>query len=641
MSKQKSFISLITKGPLGKNLVALFLIISIIPIALLSAVNYYTTHKAIKKQIVGSLYESVESKESEINAYFSGMLIDLDLQAKSEKNSRILQNLIDTFEQNGKPIAEFVKSYQCIKIAQHQCRYLRTIKEMKGYLNIYLIDRKGNILFTVENEDTLGINIFHTDTLFAKSCKNTLETGRPSFSDFEFNKYSNNKITGFLADVILNEVGDKIGLIAFQVDPGRMDKIVSYQDKIFTSYDIYLVGTDLKMRSNSILDKEKRALLEVVKTEQTKLWREEHDHGHKKKNIAIDEETPIIYSGRKGYKVIGLHKNIDIADVPMGIIAELNVDEAFAQLKLLKNMALFSLLTICALLFFLAILQTKIVVIPIKEFQSQLIQAEKLSGIGQLSAGVVHELNNPMMGILNYIQYCLKHIPTEDKKYSVLKDAEREINRCTDIVKNILTFSRMEKAGDEGRRKANYSDIIERVLKLLSYRFLREQILVIKDYNEGPHEGWMWADQIQQVILNLINNSIDALKDKNKKEIRISMHNRDKFVKITIEDTGAGIVPDDLSRISDPFFTTKIVGQGTGLGLSISYDIIKKHGGQIMCESKIGEGTKFTILLPCNRRRAENSTSATPDRAETITSATAEGSGIVTASVLENRLGSG
>jgi signal transduction histidine kinase/ActR/RegA family two-component response regulator len=239
----------------------------------------------------------------------------------------------------------------------------------------------------------------------------------------------------------------------------------------------------------------------------------------------------------------------------------------------------------------------------LRETTQMLVQAEKMSAVGTMVAGVSHELNNPMMGILNFIQYCLKHTSSEDKRYGVLQDAERETNRCIDIVKNLLTFSRMEKEGPEARQKGSCAVVFDRVLKLLSYRIEKQGVLITHHTAEGTPEIWMKVNNIQQVFLNLIGNALDALKDREKKEIHVDIRREGEFVPVTVADTGCGISPENIQKIFDPFFTTKPAGDGTGLGLSVCRGIIKEHGGEISCESKIGVGTRFKILLPIEKDR--------------------------------------
>jgi signal transduction histidine kinase len=186
--------------------------------------------------------------------------------------------------------------------------------------------------------------------------------------------------------------------------------------------------------------------------------------------------------------------------------------------------------------------------------------------------------------------------------YTVLQDIEHEAKRCAEIVQNLLTFSHTERDDDKAYEKESLAEILDRVLKLLSYRIEKQGILVTQHIADDTPEIWMKPNSIQQLILNLATNAFDALEDSEKKEFNVDIHREDDFVRITIADTGYGIAAESLSSIFDPFFTTKPIGQGTGLGLSISQGIVKTHRGQISCESEPGAGTKFVILLPIEQK---------------------------------------
>ena len=230
--------------------------------------------------------------------------------------------------------------------------------------------------------------------------------------------------------------------------------------------------------------------------------------------------------------------------------------------------------------------------------QSQLIEAEKLGALGVLTAGIAHELNNPMMGMLNYTQYCLIHVPESNKAYSVLGDLERETRRCIDIVKNLLTFSRMEKASDEIYEKIACPVLFDRVLNLLKYRIEKENITIIRTGEEILPEIPVKASNLQQVFLNIIGNAMDALTDTEDKVLQINTSSDSEYLSIDIADNGTGVDKDLISSIFDPFFTTKEPGKGTGLGLSVSRSIIEAHNGFIGIDSEPGVGTTFHIKLP-------------------------------------------
>lgn len=237
--------------------------------------------------------------------------------------------------------------------------------------------------------------------------------------------------------------------------------------------------------------------------------------------------------------------------------------------------------------------------LALKESQAQLIQAEKLGALGTLTAGIAHELNNPMMGMLNFAQYCQKHVDTESKVFSVLHDMERETRRCIDIVKNLQTFSRMKAEGEGKIEKIACGEIIERVRKLLSYRIEKDGISFNVTTSPGCPDVSVNTGNVQQIFLNLIGNALDAVKETETRSIDVQIdHDSQPWVTVRVTDTGCGIPGDIKEKIFDPFYTTKGVGKGTGLGLSVSQGIIKEHGGTITCRSKAGQGSVFTVRLP-------------------------------------------
>jgi len=238
------------------------------------------------------------------------------------------------------------------------------------------------------------------------------------------------------------------------------------------------------------------------------------------------------------------------------------------------------------------------------EAQAKVIHASKLASIGELAAGVGHEINNPVNGIINCADIILKEaVPgTKVEKFSRLIRSEAE--RIATIVHNLLTFSRQEK---QQHSLASLSDIVDTVLSLCSKKLDKSHIRLEVDLPDNVPRLYCRSEQLQQVLMNLIINGMHALDEKfpdtDPDKVLIvraceqPIHDR-PGVRITVEDHGTGISDTHRQRMFDPFFTTKGRDKGTGLGLSISDGIVKAHGGVIECETQLGKFTRFHVDLP-------------------------------------------
>jgi len=227
--------------------------------------------------------------------------------------------------------------------------------------------------------------------------------------------------------------------------------------------------------------------------------------------------------------------------------------------------------------------------------EEQIAQADKLASIGQLSAGIAHEINNPLGIILGYSQLLIRSEPPGTEKYNDLKTIEKHVRSCKSIVGDLLNFARSSKPNEDVIR---VDKAIDDVLKFIQQHAGLDSIEVHKNYDAAVPEMLLDEKKIKQVLMNLIMNAKHALGDQGVLSLSTELKKSSQQVLIRIADTGYGIEKKNLARIFDPFFTTKPTGEGTGLGLSVSYGIIKNHGGDILVESKPGEGTTFTVVLP-------------------------------------------
>jgi two-component system NtrC family sensor kinase len=224
----------------------------------------------------------------------------------------------------------------------------------------------------------------------------------------------------------------------------------------------------------------------------------------------------------------------------------------------------------------------------------QITKAERLAAIGQMAAGVAHEINNPLGGILLYSSLVLEDMSQEDRSRSNMEKIIYQANRCKLIVQELLSFSR---APQTEMIQLDINRIITSTLDLVKVQNIFSEIEVITDLGTDLPEIYGDHLRLEEVFINLFTNAADAMKGTGRLAIR-TKYIDNAFVRIWIADTGCGIEKSYLSDIFEPFFTTKDPGQGTGLGLSIAYSIIKNHNGIIEVESDLGKGTTFIITLP-------------------------------------------
>ena len=229
-----------------------------------------------------------------------------------------------------------------------------------------------------------------------------------------------------------------------------------------------------------------------------------------------------------------------------------------------------------------------------KRLEHMMLQAEKMSAIGQLAGGVAHEINNPLGVILGFSQNVVKRLPPGDPFEMPLKSIEREAVRCKNLVQDLLTFSRV---GKPAKEMIDIKEAVEGALSLVLAQSKVKEVELIKELQEVPKISAN-RTQIQQIIVNLSNNAIDAMPEGGKLTICVRKSMEGQGIEMEVRDTGQGIPEDIRSKIFNPFFTTKEVGKGTGLGLSLVYEIVGKHNGKITLESKVGEGTTFHVFLP-------------------------------------------
>ena len=227
--------------------------------------------------------------------------------------------------------------------------------------------------------------------------------------------------------------------------------------------------------------------------------------------------------------------------------------------------------------------------------EQQLLRSERLASLGRLAAGVAHEINNPLTGVLTFGHLLLRKCGGDDPRREALETIVDQTSRCKQIVRGLLDFARQT---EPNKVRADVKSVLEESLRLTENQALVQNVEVVKKLNHHLPDVMLDKGQIQQVFVNILVNAIDAMPDGGTLTIATNSARAGDFVKVEFADTGCGIAPDDIGKVFDPFFTTKDASKGTGLGLAVSYGIVARHSGNIEVQSRVEKGSTFTVNLP-------------------------------------------
>ena len=357
--------SLIGKG-FARTLILWFLIISLLPLIAVSTINYLRSYKTISNKAKQSLLLAAENKAHDIHQFFQYNLTSLLITA----NQKTIINMVKDFELSYSvmniELKNFVKSPEWELLSKYHGNSIDFLITANDYYDFFLIDKNGNVLYTDEKKNNLGINLFkgkYSNTGLAKSCQKSFSKEYPVFSDFEKDIFSKNKPAAFICTLVIDEEGNKAGLIASQISNRAIDKVMRMNHVLESGGETYLIGPDLKMRSNSIRNKESTILKQLVKTPQTLLW----------KKYYIDTDSPLksvkqnamTYINQKGIKVLGLYKPIEFAGVRMAVIAEIPLSISFKSAFEQRNLAILLLIFTVFFVIILALIVTSSITKPI------------------------------------------------------------------------------------------------------------------------------------------------------------------------------------------------------------------------------------------------------------------------------------
>ena len=589
------------KRSLTTKFIAYFLVFSILPLIAVGLITYGSGKDAIEKQTFEYLTTTTELREEMINTWISENEKEIMLIAGSqifEKNTARLLTRVET-----DPV--YLRAYE------DTVEYLETaVGDAQRFFEISYISPDGEVLVSTDSpregidESGAGYFVRGKEGTFVQNIYISSEYSRPLMT---------------VATPVKDDNGNLLGILAGRLSLNDIDNRMHERSGLGETGDVYILNrfyyhiSDPKLKAGQPLKEEL------------------HSPG-------IDEciggkSVTSIYKNYEGGEVFGAYKWLDERE--MCIIAEMSKSEAYSPIYGLRNGIIAAIVILMGgLIFFvppIASTMTKPLMQLVKgareigrgrfdyrikvktddeigalseafnkmaedieSSQKQLIQSEKLASLGQLAAGVAHEINNPLANISLNAQMLLED--SEDEKIRRrLSKIENNVDRATRIVKNLLEFSRTPEF------HPSYTDInalITKTLDILKHE--TKKVEVVEKFDKELPEVPVDPTQLQQVFINIITNACQAMPKEGTLTLRTGQTG--DIMEIEISDTGNGISPENLTKVFEPFFTTRKVGSGTGLGLSISYRIVEKHGGHIDVKSEVGKGTTFTIKLPAGEK---------------------------------------
>ncbi|MCK4352219.1 hypothetical protein KAW65_02305 [candidate division WOR-3 bacterium] len=555
---------------LQRLLIIIFLLLSIVPLSLVTYLSYERSRNSLYKSITKNLTQIAKDKASSINNWIFERVTDAKVISKSPWIREALEHPRLPKSANGGQ-AQIPHSLHA-ELTHH----LKLVKENYGYYDeLFILDIYGNFVIGTGGEEENK-----SDRDYFINARN----GMPVVTDIRESE-STGKPTMLISHSIRDKYNKVVGVLVERIKLDLISKIMR-EIKVGKTGESYLLNkegyflTESKFEPDCVLKKK-------VSTEGYENCIQYHQ--------GVGE-----YIDYRGRPVLGSY--LWMPERKWCLMVEQDVHEAFSQISTLRNTTIgICLATIVLVIGASLILSGRIINILKKKDDElaiktkELLRTEKLSAAGKLAAGIAHEIGNPLAGIINCVKLISRELGKESKKVSkYLTSIEREAMRCAKTIRDFLNFTRESelKIGE-----VHINQVIEDTLLLITPQCASQKVIIDKELDTIPTIA---ADGVQlgQAFTNIILNSLSAMPGGGK--LRIQTLEKDKHIEIVFSDTGTGIKEEDMGKIFEPFFTTK--REGTGLGLLVVYDIIDKHDGSIRVESEVGKGTKFTIRLPICQR---------------------------------------
>ena len=633
------------KGSIRLSLFFWFFIIAFIPLSIFSTLSYTSSKTSLVDAASKELVQSSNNKKKFIKNWFSYRKIDVDYWSKTDSVIKMLDELSDSFLESQQSLASFLKSDLYFLYARDLEHDIVDIFHKYDYLyDVFIIDTKGNILYTIAEEDDFGTNLIdgkYSNTKFADTFVKTLQDREIHYSDLEYYAPSNNIVTSFITTPIIDENNKLLGVFAVQI---KLDKLLDIflQDKDIS----YLVGLDAKLRTR--VGKEHKELDFKIKSEQFDLWYKEH--GPQGVEDAGMREHVFSYQGPFGYRVLGIHDDIEFLGVTWALISEVDEKVLLTEIdSMLKNLITFAFIAIIIVVL-IAIFVSANLAKPLKELAQASVRFSKgekdivlnntqNNEIGELTsafnsmmkttrlkedelirakdkaeesakvkseflASMSHEIRTPMNGVIGMLGL-LSNTKLDDNQKHQVHLATSSAHALLTLINDILDFSKVEAGKLELEElEFNLHKELGDFAEAIAFRAQEKNVEVILDTSEIKEEI-IKSDpgRIRQILTNLVGNAIKftskgyilikaKLDSSDEKNIRLI---------VIIQDSGIGIPADKLSSLFDSFSqvdssTTRKYG-GTGLGLAIVKKLCVLMDGKVTVDSVVGEGSTFSINI--------------------------------------------
>ena len=635
------------QGSIRISLFFWFFLVAFIPIVILTALNYDAASKGLIKSAKENILYSSDSTAKFVRNWFSSREKDIQYLAENDTTTLFLEALNDAFADSHQNLKKFLKTDYKFLIDMDNSHDINNIFHIYTYIDdIFLIDRQGNILYSIQQNSLLGANLYTANlaqTKLSKTFKQTLQDKKIHYSDLEKFAPLDNHTTSFITAPVTNANGKIIGELVMQITLDTLSNI--FQKNENDEYIHYFVGSDGILRSD--IDTTHKTLQTKIETKQFKLWYEEHVAGNFKDSM---QEDVFFYQGPLAKSVLGVHEDVEFLGVKWALLTEIDEKTLLQDVNLLLkrsiNFSIIALLIVIGIAFFIASNLAK----PLKklvEVSYRFSQGERgivvknsdNNEIGELSlafnammqsieknetalleasqkaqestrakseflASMSHEIRTPMNGVIGMIEL-LQNSPLSPSQKNHLHVAKSSAHALLTLINDILDFSKVEAGKMEIESIAfNLRNEFGDLAKALVFKAEEKGVELILDMHDMDQEIILSdPGRIRQIVTNLVGNAIKFTSE-GSILITVSLHVLEENtarLKVSVQDTGIGIPEDKISALFDSFSqvdasTTRKYG-GTGLGLAIVKKLCELMDGSVEVTSVMGEGSTFSFEI--------------------------------------------